>query len=173
MKYNFFLIRLVLLVAKVPKTIQDSKTRYRPILSPSRFHPAQTVAVLKTRFLVSSFSGLGDIPEWDIESESSQKKLFRTLIHLIQSKDIFIIIEEVSLPALSWYSEFRNCDHTTIREDFLLHRIEVLYLHRTHKGICRSLHVLIPRCLTLHQSTHHPARLNTIVGDRNMRIQLK
>jgi hypothetical protein len=96
-----------------------------------------------------------------------------TLIDLIQSKDIFIVIEEVSLPALSWDSKFRNRDHATIREDFLPHRIKVFYLHRTHKGIRRSLHVLIPRHVTLHQSTHHPACLDTIVGNRNMRVKLK
>ena len=42
------MIRLVLLVAKVPKTIQDSKTRYRMYSSKYSFRPAQTVAVLKT-----------------------------------------------------------------------------------------------------------------------------
>lgn len=106
-------------------------------------------------------------------SQNTTDELFRTFINLIESKNISVIIEEVSLPALSWDSEFRDCDHATIREDFLRHCIEILYLHRTHKGICRSLHVLIPRRLTLHESTHHPARLDTIVGDRNMRIKLK
>lgn len=99
--------------------------------------------------------------------------LFRILIDLVESKDISVIIEEVSLPAFSWDSKFRNRNHTTIREDFLRHRIEILYLHRTHKGIRCSLHVLIPRRVTLHQPTHHPARLDTIVGNRNMWIKLK
>lgn len=106
-------------------------------------------------------------------SQNTTAELFRTLINLIESKYIFIIIEEVPLPAFSWDSKFWNCDHATICEDFLLHRVEILYLHRTHKGIRRSLHVLIPRGLTLHESAHHPACLDTIVGDRDMRIQLK
>ena len=95
----------------------------------------------------------------------------------IQLKDniliLSIIIEKVSLPAFSGDSEFGDSDHTTIREDFLRHRIEILYLHRTHKCIRRSLHMLIPRRVTLHQSTHHPACLDTIVGNRNMRVKLK
>lgn len=106
-------------------------------------------------------------------SQNTTAELFRTLIDLIQSKYIFIIIEEVSLPALSWDSKFRNRDHTAICEDFFRHRIEVLYLHRTHKRIGRSLHVLVPRCLTLHKATHHPACLDTIVGNWDMRIKLK
>ncbi len=108
-----------------------------------------------------------------VYSQNTTAELFRTLIDLIESKYIFIIIEEISLPTLSGDNEFWDSDHTTICEDFLLHRIEILYLHRTHKCIGRSLHMWVPRCVTLHESTHHPARLDTIVGNRNMRIQLK
>ena len=108
-----------------------------------------------------------------VYSQNTTAELFRTLIDLVQSKYIFIIIEEIPLPALSWDSKFRNRDHTTICEDFLLHRIEILYLHRTHKCIRRSFHMWVPRCVTLHQSTHHPACLDTIVGNRNMWIKLK
>ncbi len=107
------------------------------------------------------------------ENKRGKMYLFCRTINLINSKHISIIIEEVSLPAFSWDSKFWNSDHTTICEDFLRYCIEILYLHRTQKRICCSLHVLVPRCLTLHKSTHHTLRLDTIVGNRNMRVKDK
>lgn len=60
---NFF--RLVLLVAKVPKTIQDSKTRFPFPQFVVSIHDAQTVAVLKTHF---NFSGVIHFDSFTISS---------------------------------------------------------------------------------------------------------
>lgn len=58
MPYSF-----VLFIKKVPKLFRGAKTRYRPSSSDIFFHPAQTVAPLKTFFPFSGTFSLESVPE--------------------------------------------------------------------------------------------------------------